>query len=110
MGRYTEDAHKDFYRTNEWKQCRAAYLKKVNGLCERCLKMGLITPAEIVHHKKYISMANLSNPEITLNHANLEALCRRHHAEEHTKRKKRYKVDEFGHVTIIEDEAPSMSL
>ena len=40
----------DFYTTFEWKRCREAYAKSVGGLCERCLKKGLVVPGEIVHH------------------------------------------------------------
>jgi len=27
-----------FYNSTAWKRCRMAYIKSINGLCERCLK------------------------------------------------------------------------
>lgn len=75
-------------------------MRSVGGLCERCLKKGLIVPGEIVHHKVYISPDNINDPAITLNPNNLELLCRDCHAEEHTDRRKRYKLDNLGRVII----------
>ena len=89
-----------FYKSKAWQHTRAAYLQKVGGLCERCLKKGLYHPAVIVHHKVYIDSETINNPEVTLNWNNLEALCRECHEDEHTKRIGRYKVDEDGRVTI----------
>lgn len=91
---------KAFYGSRRWKNCRKAYKKSVGGLCERCLAKGLITPATIVHHKIYIDEKNINNPAVSLNWDNLEALCDQCHAEEHERKMKRYKVDEFGRVTI----------
>lgn len=72
-----------FYKTGAWVNCRNNYLKSVGGLCERCKAKGLIVPAEIVHHKIHLNASNITDPTITLNPKNLEALCRVHHAEEH---------------------------
>lgn len=72
-----------FYKTKAWVDCRKAYLKSVGGLCERCLNKGLITPAEIVHHKIHLNAENINEPSITLNADNLEALCRKCHGEAH---------------------------
>lgn len=92
---------KKFYKSKSWQHCREAYLKSVKGLCERCLAKGEYVPAVIVHHRKHITKRNIGNPEITLSHSNLEALCRDCHAAEHAGRTKRFVVDEFGHVTAI---------
>lgn len=89
-----------FYKSRRWKSCREAYLKKVGGLCERCLKEGRVTPADVVHHKTYINENNINDPNITLNFDNLEALCRQHHNEEHNGTGRRYYVDEFGRVKL----------
>jgi len=88
-----------FYKSKRWQKCRAAYIKSVGGLCERCLAKGLIVPATMVHHKIYISPQNINDPNITLNFDNLEALCNDCHAAEHGNMK-RYEVDEFGRVKI----------
>lgn len=87
-----------FYNSVAWKKCRAAYLKKVGGLCERCLKQGRIQPAEIVHHKVYMNDRTIRDPKMSLNFDNLEALCWEHHEKEHKGVKHRYIVDHDGHV------------
>ena len=93
---------KAFYKSTAWEQTRAAYLKSVGGLCERCLKKGLIVPAVIVHHKIYLDANNVNDPEITTNPEHLEALCLACHNAEHFGGgyDKRYQVDELGRVTI----------
>lgn len=73
-------------------------MKKAGGLCERCLANGIITPAEIVHHKIEINEDNIDDPNITLSHSNLMAVCRECHAFYHTVKKKRYTVDESGYI------------
>lgn len=88
-----------FYSSKAWKQCRAAYMEKVGGLCEDCLKRGIFTPAEIVHHIVEITPENITDPEITLSFSNLRAVCRECHATEHGARVRRYKLDELGRVT-----------
>lgn len=49
-----------------------------NGVCERC--GGL---ARIVHHRRYITPQNIQDPSVTLDWANLEALCIDCHNAEH---------------------------
>lgn len=75
-----------FYNSKEWKKCREAYKKKVNGLCERWLKEGKYVPGDEVHHKIYLTPENINNPEITLNWDNLELLCASCHSKEHNKK------------------------
>ena len=67
-----------FYKSRAWKLTRAAYLERVNYICERCG-----APAKIVHHRRYINPANVMDPRVTLDHANLEALCQTCHNQEH---------------------------
>ncbi|SDO79636.1 HNH endonuclease [Halobacillus aidingensis] len=47
-------------------------------MCERCG-----APGDIVHHKEYITPGNIHDPNITLNHENLEYLCQTCHNREH---------------------------
>ena len=91
---------KGFYKSKAWQRTRAAYLKSVGGLCEPCLERGLYSPAEIVHHKTHITPKNITDPEITLNWDNLQAVCRSCHERIHTGKEKRFEVDELGRVTI----------
>lgn len=67
-----------FYKSKVWRDTREAYKSKVFGLCERCQDVGVI-----VHHKEYINIDNINDPEVTLNHDNLELLCVPCHNREH---------------------------
>ena len=86
-----------FYKTQAWKNCRAAYFK-AHTLCEECLKAGLIVPGEFVHHKIHVSPDTINDPEVLTNWDNLETLCRDCHAEAHKRTERRYKIDEYGRV------------
>lgn len=90
----------EFYNSKAWKDCRKAYRKKVGGLCERCLRDGIAEAGVIVHHKIELTPENIGRPDISLNHDNLELLCRKHHAEAHGARQRRYRLDELGRVII----------
>lgn len=89
-----------FYKTKTWQKCRDNYFKSVGGLCEKCKAKGLIVPAEIIHHKIHLNAENITDESITLNPANLEALCRQCHGEEHGKRVRRYTIAENGAVEV----------
>ena len=69
---------KTFYKSKNWELCRASKLREVHGICERC---GGI--AKVVHHKIYLTPDNIDDPTVTLDHANLEALCQDCHNREH---------------------------
>lgn len=74
---------KSLYKSNAWRKCRESYIKSVNGLCERCLEKDKIVPGYIVHHKIELTKYNIINPDISLNHNNLEYLCLDCHNEHH---------------------------
>lgn len=93
-----KDFAKSFYKSKAWQQCRASYIKSVGGLCEKCLAQGRYTPATLVHHRIEITPNNINDPNITLNWGNLQAVCRDCHAELHTHKEIRYKVDELGRI------------
>ena len=40
-----------------WKLLRAAVFRRTNGLCEMCLKEGIITPGVDVHHIRPVEQA-----------------------------------------------------
>ena len=88
---------KTFYLSQEWRRAREDYLKKTGYLCERCLKMGMVEPAVMVHHRIYLTPENINDPEIRTGDSNLEALCFSCHEKEH-KGKKRYLIDANGKV------------
>lgn len=74
---------KAFYKSKEWKECREAYIRSVNGLCERCLAKGKVVPGYIVHHKVHLTPENIHDPEVSLNWDNLEYVCKKCHDKEH---------------------------
>lgn len=73
---------KKFYKSDKWLKCRNDYIKRVK-VCERCAKEGIDKPGYIVHHKIHLNPNNINNPEITLNHENLEYLCLDCHNNHH---------------------------
>lgn len=91
---------KSFYNSKAWHTCRNSYYERVGGLCEDCLAEGRFTRAEIIHHIVELTPDNINDPSITLNHANLRAVCRECHSKAHGLRPRRYKVDAVGRVTI----------
>ena len=87
-----------FYRSWTWRRCKDSYLTSQNRLCELCRQKGKVQPATQVHHKIHLTPENVHNPQISLNHDNLMALCDKCHLEQH--RKKRWRCDPEGHVHI----------
>lgn len=67
-----------FYRSKAWERTRAAYMEQAHHICERCGR-----PAKIVHHKRHIDAENVNDATVTLDFANLEALCQDCHNREH---------------------------
>ncbi len=67
-----------FYHSRAWARLARVFLLSKNYICERCG-----SPAEIAHHKEYLTAQNLNDPNIALNPANLEALCLKCHNKEH---------------------------
>lgn len=96
------DFAKSFYSSKQWQDCREAYLKTVGYKCEDCQAKGIETPAVIVHHIVEIRPQNINDPAVTLNFANLKAVCRQCHADEHINHSngKRYFFGENGEVIM----------
>lgn len=69
---------KAFYNSAAWRKMSKAFLLSKNYICERCG-----APAEIAHHRQYLNPANINNPTISMNPANLESLCLECHNKEH---------------------------
>lgn len=89
-----KDYAKKFYLSAAWKRTRDAYVRYRCGICERCGAAG-----DIVHHKTYITPANINDPRVTLNFANLELLCQDCHNKEHFRRATaRYRIGADGTV------------
>ena len=90
---------KKFYKSLAWQRCRERIMSRDHRLCVDCLKHGYITPAEEVHHIQELTPEYINDPSIALADDNLVSLCRECHRNRHGN-KKRYKVDEFGRVTV----------
>lgn len=74
---------KEFYKGKAWKACRSSYINKRlmidGGMCERCGKR----IGYIVHHKILLNNQNIKDPDISLNHCNLEYVCKECHDNIH---------------------------
>ena len=68
----------NFYNSKAWRRLSKAFMLSRYYICERCGR-----PAEIVHHKQHLNPANIHDPAISLNPANLESLCLQCHNTEH---------------------------
>lgn len=77
-----------FYKSAVWLRCRQSYIRAQHGICERCGNGGWH-----VHHKIYLTENNINDPQITLNHDNLELLCNSCHSREHKPRIKACRDD-----------------
>ncbi|NMB00767.1 MAG: hypothetical protein GX971_04505 [Firmicutes bacterium] len=70
---------KAFYKSAAWQKCRAAYIAERvaldGGLCEECQEQ----LGHIVHHKILLTPANITDPDVALNHEHLKYVCKRCH-------------------------------
>ena len=75
----------DIYNSREWKELRIAKLRSTNGLCEECMKEGIVTSARCVHHVVPIETARTKDEmkRLAFDVNNLRALCFACHARIH---------------------------
>lgn len=78
-----KDYARSFYKSTAWKKTQASYMVSKHYICERCKGV-----ARIVHHKTYLTPENITDPHISLNWDNLEALCLQCHNKEHYDKEK----------------------
>ena len=95
---HNDERIESFYTSRPWRKCRAAILSEAGGLCQNCIRKGLIEPAVEVHHIKPLTPDNIDDPMIALDASNLIALCGACHDEIH--RTKRWRCDAMGHVNL----------
>jgi 5-methylcytosine-specific restriction protein A len=90
----------DFYNSTAWGRLRQQYLTDHYYICEICGK-----PADTVHHKIHITARNINDPLITLNCANLMAVCRDCHDSLHDRfqstSRREIKYDSNGNVIRV---------
>ena len=73
------EKYNSFYQSSEWKALRWQKFCDCNGLCELCLKNGIIREGKEVHHIEPIS----ENWDKRLEYDNLLLLCSEHHNQIH---------------------------
>lgn len=97
-----QDFSRAFYKSSAWRMCRDSYLRSKGGLCEDCLKRGIVTSGAEVHHIEELTPDNIGNPAVTLNWSNLRLLCHACHMKRHAgSKEKRYRIDPAtGDVTV----------
>ena len=103
MNRSTEV--ESFYTSRRWRKCRTSFANAKGNLCEECLARGIIEPGSNeqpleVHHKIPLTAENIKDPRITLNWENLQLLCKDCHDKKKARKEKRWRCDEFGHVSL----------
>lgn len=86
-----------FYSSREWREIRRFVRDRDHNECVQCKKKGIVTIADVVHHKKEVEYF----PELALTPENLESLCHACHELEHDKfpsmraaRRKRREMEE----------------
>lgn len=64
-----------FYASKEWHKCRKAFVAERiqidGGMCQMCHR----NPGYIVDHINELTPQNITDPEVALNHSNLQYLC-----------------------------------
>lgn len=88
------DFARALYKSKKWEKLRLCCMTRPvqmgDGrvcpplMCERCFeRTGRLIPAEIAHHKKFVTPENIGDPEVTLNADNIMRVCRDCHARIH---------------------------
>lgn len=82
-----------FYHSSEWLRTREAYMNLPirtdrgicpPGMCERCFSMGVLRPANTVHHVTWLTPDNIGDPSVSLSFDNLMRVCMDCHAAIHS--------------------------
>ena len=77
----------EIYNSREWQELRIAKLRSTDGLCEECMKEGIITSARCVHHVVPIETARTKDEmrrlAIDCGLQGLKSLCFACHARIH---------------------------
>ena len=97
-GKNLKEYARSFYTGKQWKETSKAFMTSKNYICERC---GAV--ATICHHIKYITPENITDPFITLNWENLEALCIDCHNAEHTGKASDFIFNYSGEVRAVKE-------
>lgn len=80
------DFSRSLYHSAAWARAKALVHARSHGLCERCAAAGRVAPARIVHHVVPLTPANVGDPRVALDPANLMDVCMECHAVLHGER------------------------
>jgi len=90
------DWAKRFYDSAAWQQCRESFIRiresEDGGLCQICRR----EPGLIVHHRKWLTAANVTDPDVSLNYENLLYVCHNCHNNIASEEEKIYFFDDDG--------------
>lgn len=93
-----------FYSSKAWERCRYAYISERiladGGYCEICHD----EPGYIVHHITELTPTNINDPNVSLNHSNLQFVCKKCHNQTHgvfCESEREYFFDESGNIHPI---------
>lgn len=89
-----------FYKSTTWQRTRAVAWSRDKGLCQDCLRKGIIKPAQEVHHIIELTPDNIDDAAVSLNLENLVSLCKDCHASRHVKNTRRYNILPNGNVVV----------
>ena len=87
----------NFYKSPAWLAARELKIMSVNGLCERCERIGIE-----VHHRQRVTVDTVEDTSISLNPENLELLCKECHNKEHKRFSKETRFDTEGNLINTE--------
>lgn len=73
--------YSQFYNSKQWHELRNFKWQESNGLCELCLKDGIVMEGREVHHKIFIE----DDWSKRFDYDNLILLCPAHHQEMHNR-------------------------
>lgn len=96
------DFAKGFYKSSAWKKCRAAFIAgRVaidGGMCQQCgRELGYI-----VHHREWLTPENITDPNVALDHENLEYVCQTcHNKIEQGEEEPRHRFTSDGQVEAV---------
>lgn len=68
-----------FYHSKAWKQCRKSFITKRMGIDGGMCQCGCGELGYIVDHIEELTPENINNPDVTLNHDNLQYLSLKCH-------------------------------
>ena len=97
-GFMAKDWAKKFYDSKAWKECRDSFIAtreaEDGGLCQICRQRA----GYIVHHKQWLTAANVTDPDVSLSYDNLLYVCHPCHQNNESSDENLYFFDDSGQI------------